>query len=258
MEERTGIIVQSVSRAAEILRCFTYNFAELGISQIAEMVQLNKSTVYGLVNTLVSEGMLEQSEGSKKYRLGIKLFELGCIVQKRMDLSAEARPFLEKLSDKYHKTVHLAIPSEGQVVYVEKISYIGSMVDYSGIGKRGPMYCTGVGKAVMAYMPVTELERHVFSHPLEAKTPHTITDREKLLEELSHIRKVGYACDNEEIELGLHCIAAPIFGFEGKPLGAISLSYPNGSISSETISNVIRDVRNSAREISSRMGYSSL
>mgnify|MGYP000320306336 CR=1 FL=1 len=148
-KEKRGVIVQSVARALTMISCFA-NDTELGISEIAERMDLSKSTTYGLVNTLTAFGYLEQTE-NKKYRLGLKLFELGNLVQSRMDVRMEARPYCQLLADKYRTTVHLATHSEGEIIYIDKVDNNSSVVVYSQIGKRAPMYCTGVGKAILAF-----------------------------------------------------------------------------------------------------------
>lgn len=252
-KEKKGVIVQSVARALTMVSCFA-NDAELGISEIAERMDLSKSTTYGLINTLTVFGYLEQTE-NKKYRLGLKLFELGNLVQSRMDIRMEAKPYCQLLADKYRTTVHLATFSEGEIIYIDKVDNNSSVVVYSQIGKRAPMYCTGVGKAILAFLPEEYVEKYVASTSLLPVTEHTITTREKLLEELSEIRERGYAVDNEEIEPGLHCIAAPIFNHKRQPRMAISLSFPYGRIWDLDWEQAVHDVRYYARQISERVGY---
>ena len=252
-KEKKGVIVQSVARALTMVSCFA-NDAELGISEIAERMDLSKSTTYGLINTLTVFGYLEQTE-SKKYRLGLKLFELGNLVQSRMDIRMEAKPYCQLLADKYRTTVHLATFSEDEIIYIDKVDNNSSVVVYSQIGKRAPMYCTGVGKAILAFLPEEYVEKYVASTSLLPVTEHTITTREKLLEELSKIRERGYAADDEEIEPGLHCIAAPIFNHKRQPRMAISLSFPYGRIWDLDWEQAVQDVRYYARQISERVGY---
>ena len=253
VKEKKGVIVQSVARALTMVSCFA-NDAELGISEIAERMDLSKSTTYGLINTLTVFGYLEQTE-SKKYRLGLKLFELGNLVQSRMDIRMEAKPYCQLLADKYRTTVHLATFSEDEIIYIDKVDNNSSVVVYSQIGKRAPMYCTGVGKAILAFLPEEYVEKYVASTSLLPVTEHTITTREKLLEELSKIRERGYAADDEEIEPGLHCIAAPIFNHKRQPRMAISLSFPYGRIWDLDWEQAVQDVRYYARQISERVGY---
>lgn len=253
VKRTTGVIVQSVERAIEIIDYFS-DTAELGVSEIANRMSLSKSTVYGLINTLAAYGYLEQTE-NKKYRLGLKLFELGNLVQGRMDVRLEAKPYCQLLANKYHTTVHLATFSEGEIVYVDKVDAGKSLVVYSQIGKRAPMYCTGVGKAILAYLPREYIEEYLLAKPMEAVTEHTITTREGLLKELEVIRGRGYAVDDEEIEPGLHCIAAPIFNHKGQARMAISIAFPYGRMWDLDWEQAVQDVRYYASQISERLGY---
>ena len=236
-----------------IIACFD-NDAELGISEIADRMALSKSTTYGLVNTLVNFNYLEQTE-NKKYRLGLRLFELGNVVQSRMDVRVEAKPYCQLLASKYHTTVHLATFSEGEIVYIDKMDTNSSAVIYSQVGKRAPMYCTGVGKAILAFLPEAYIAKYVRDTPLVPMTEHTITSHEKLLWELARIRERGYAVDDEEIEPGLHCIAAPIFNYKRQPQMALSLSFPYGRIWDLDWEQAVQDVLYYARQISERLGY---
>lgn len=255
MANNAGITIQSVARALQVLECFTGKETELGITQIAAQMDLNKSTAYGLVNTLVAFGYLEQNQTTRQYRLGIKLFEMGSLVERRMDLRTEARPYLKELAEEYRATVHLASFSEGEVVYIDKVDIPDAFIIYSQIGKRAPMYCTGVGKAILAYMPEEYLETHVLSKPLTANTPKTITSREKLIEELENIRRRGYAMDDEELEIGLRCIAVPVFGAEGNPIAALSVSAPLGRFPTEKTEEIAERIQKDSRQISARLGY---
>ena len=253
VKERRGVIVQSVARALSIVSCFDTD-AELGISEIADRMMLSKSTTYGLVNTLVGFGYLEQTE-NKKYRLGLRLFELGNLVQSRMDIRMEAKPYCQLLANKYRTTVHLATFSDGEIIYIDKVDTNSSVVVYSQIGKRAPMYCTGVGKAILAFLPDTYIEKYLRDTMLTPITEHTIVTRDKLLGELAQIRERGYAVDNEEIEPGLHCIAAPIFNYKRQPQMAISLSFPYGRMWDLDWEQAVQDVLYYTRQISDRVGY---
>lgn len=253
LPQKDGVTVQSVARAIEILKCFE-NAAELGISEISDRMGLSKSTIYGLVNTLAGYGFLEKSDLNKKYRLGLGLFEFGALTQRRMDIRREAHPWCQVLADKYHATVHLAAYSEGEVTYVDKVDNTSSVIVYSQIGKRAPMHCTGVGKAIASFLPPEYLEKYIFSRPLKRMTANTITDKELLLAEFEKVRRNGYAMDSEEIEPGLQCIAAPIFNYSQKPQMALSISFPYGRLCGLNVQEVAQDVIYYARLISQRLG----
>jgi DNA-binding IclR family transcriptional regulator len=251
-----GVMIQSVLRATKILECFTGNNSELGISEISEYMDLSKSTIYGLVNTLKATGYLEQDLKTKKYRLGIKLFELGNIVHSRIDLRAEAKAFCMELSGKYDITVHLATFNEGDVIYIDKIVNYDMQIASSQVGRRAPMYCTGVGKAILAYVDVAYLNKYIFCKELKKITKNTISTHERLIDELQVIRSRGYAVDDEEIEIGLRCVAAPIFNNKAYPIAAVSASASYRKMNDNMIENISKDVKMCAQKISERMGYS--
>lgn len=252
--KRGGVQVQSVSRALAIINCFRES-PEMGISEIAAAMNLNKSTVFGLVNTLASYGYLEQVASTKKYRLGITLFELGNTVLSRIDIRNEAKEICSPLAQKYRATVHIATHSDGQVVYIDKIDTGDSLVTASKVGRRAPMHCTGVGKAMLAFLPREYLDRFIFCSPLRRLTPNTITDKKIFLNELEEIRKTGIAMDREEIEPGLNCIASPVLQRDGLPEIAVSLSFPYGRIWDINQEEAKADLVECTRKLSERLGY---
>ena len=255
MEQRkTGVQVQSVARAAEIIRCFRHA-PELGISEIAAEMGLNKSTVFGLVNTLTQYGYLEQVESSKKYRLGITLFELGNLVLSRIDIRTEARETCMPLTGKFPGIIHIATHSEGEVIYIDKLNQGNSLITASNIGMRAPMHCTGVGKAMLAFLPEEYRTAHIWNKPLKKFTHHTIIRKDALRRELEKVREQGWAMDREEIEPGLSCIAVPVVNSTGTAEIAISISFPYGRIENVDIEEVKGELLACSKQLSARLGY---
>ncbi|MBQ7581389.1 MAG: IclR family transcriptional regulator [Lachnospiraceae bacterium] len=250
-----GVIVQSVDRALTIIQCFTGSQEELGISELSDQMGLHRSTIYGLVNTLTVGGYLEQNPYNRKYRLGMKLFELGNLVGSRINLREIALPYCKKLADDYGQGVHLAVKSDDEMIYIDKVDVPGMAVAFSYIGKRAKMYCTGVGKAMLAFLPEADILAYLQRNPLEQITPHTIADRDRLFEELKQIRERAYAIDNEEAELGLKCVAAPIFDHTGHPVAALSSSGSAGLMNESLIDHIKEDVLAYTQAISVRLGY---
>ena len=251
-DKEKGTTVQSVSRALDILNYFEAE-ESLGISELAERMGLSKSSVYGLVNTLTAYGYLQQMEG-RKYRLGIRLFELGNIMHQRIDQRAEAKALCAQLSEKLETTVHLAMHSNGDVIYIDKVNDPRSIISYSQVGKRAPMYCTAVGKAMMAHLPESYREQFVYSREMRAATDLTVVTREDMEAELEAIRRRGYAMDNEELEKGICCIAAPVFNSYQEPQMAISASFLTGRFVTMDVDAVARQVMDFAGQISRRLG----
>ncbi|ABB14375.1 MULTISPECIES: IclR family transcriptional regulator [Carboxydothermus] len=248
-------LIQSVDRALRILDTFSLKEKELGVTEIANRLGLHKSTVFGLLRTLEHWGYVEQNQVTGKYRLGLKLLELGNRVKEGLDLRAVALPFLQDLVERYGETVHLAVHDRGEIVYIEKVEGPNAIRMYSQIGRRAPMHCTGVGKAILAFRPEKEIEEIIRTKGLKYFTPNTITDPKKLHEELSLIRENGYSLDREEIEIGLRCVAAPIRDSQNTVVAAISVAGPSIRMTEEKIQELIVSVKEAALEISKRLGY---
>lgn len=246
--------VQSIDRAMAILNCFSEKNQELKLSEIAERLDLNKSTVHGILNTLKYHGIIDQVEETQRYKLGLYLVELGHIVLKSMDIRRIASPIIHSIRDEMEETVHLGSLDNMEVVYIDKIESHQSMRIFTTIGARKPAYCTGIGKAMLAYLD-DEILLNLLPEKLEPLTSKTITDRSKLLEDLAKIREKGYAFDDEENNVGLTCVAAPIFDHRGKARYAISVSGPTVRMNDEKIEEIVRVVKDAAQEISMRLGY---
>ena len=251
-DKEKGTTVQSVSRALDILNYFEAE-EELGVSELAARMGLSKSSVYGLVNTLTAYGYLQQAE-NKRYRLGIRLFELGNIMHRRIDQRAEAKLLCAQLSEKLETTVHLAMHSAGDVIYIDKVNDPRSIISYSQVGKRAPMYCTAVGKAMMAHLPESYREQFVYSREMRSATELTLVTRDGLDAELEAIRRRGYSLDKEELEKGICCIAAPVFDAYGEPQMAISASFLTARFLSMDVEEAARSVMYFADQISRKLG----
>ena len=248
--------IQSVDRALLIIEVFEGNNRELSLSQIARELNLNKSTVFGLVNTLKNRGYLEQNPENARYKLGIKLFKLGSMVEASLDVRDVAKPFLKLLSEKYRETVHLCLYVKNEVIYIDKVDGPGSMRMYSQMGKAAPFHCTGVGKAVLSFLDDQTMNQIMQSHNFKIFTPNTIATPEALLKEIDKIRHTGYCIDNEEIEIGLRCVAAPIFNRKREVVGALSIAGPAARILHQDEDKIAEDVRKVSMMISERLGYS--
>ncbi|ARK32581.1 IclR family transcriptional regulator [Halalkalibacter krulwichiae] len=246
--------IQSVVRAADILELFLSS-PELSIKEVSERMGLSKSTVHGIIKTLEFKGFLAQDQEDQKYKLGMKLFELGNSVSKNLDIASIARPIIQELVDKVKETVHLVILDRGEAIYVEKVEGSHSLSIYSQIGKRAPIHCTGVGKAILAFRPENEIDQLLSEATLTTFTDKTMTDKEQIIEHLRQVKKQGYAIDDEEIEIGLRCIAAPIFNHKGESVASISCAAPTTRFNDERLTDVVAHVKASAEVISRQMGY---
>ena len=192
-----------------LLKAFSEEQVEIGISDLAKRLGVAKSTVHRLAVTLVADGMLEQNPDTGKYRLGIALFRLGSLVRRRMTMSNEARPLLRDLREKVNETVHLAVLDGSEIMYVFNLESTQAIRMRSDVGVRKPAYCTAEGQAILAFQPADVVER-VVRDGLAARTPQTITDPQTLRKVLDGVRARGCAIEDEESELGMRCIAAPL------------------------------------------------
>lgn len=227
----------------------------LTLSELAQAVGLSKSTVLRVILTLVDERFVDREETTGLFRLGIRAFEVGSLVLDTLEVPRKARPHLERLASETKEAVHLSVLDNGEVVYVDKIESSQTLRLYSRIGRRAPAHCTGVGKALLAYLPSEERRRVVEDHPFQAYTPNTITDYLDLEKELEIIRQTGVAFDHEEHEEGVCCAAAPIFDYTGKARAAVSVTAPVLRTSPERLEELARAVRETATTISGVLGY---
>jgi IclR family KDG regulon transcriptional repressor len=216
-------------------------------------LKLAKSTVHRLASTLVEAGMLEQNPETGKYRLGLAIFEMGSLVRRKIDISLEAKPWLMTLREQTGETVDLSILDHGGVVCVnflesKKVNRISS-----GIGLRKPVHCTAEGKALVAFQSPAVIER-ILATKLERRTPRTLVDPGEFKEELASIRARGYATDDEEYELGVRSIAAPIRDDSGNSVAAVGVAGPTQRLTKTRLLGLARYVTDAARAISLRLG----
>lgn len=246
---------RSLSRALSILELFNSKNTEWGITQISQELDLSKSTVHGLVSTLEEHRFLEKTEHNR-YRLGIKVYELGLSYQTNAKLGDVAEPLVKWLAEKYQQSVHIAIYAGKMAVFVIGNKSGTSHVIFPRIGAGIAAYCTGVGKALLAWQSDSHIDDYLKSEPLVPFTKNTIVEPDKLREELKLIKSRGYAIDNEETVVGIACVAAPIFGYSDHIIAAISVSgVADKILEEEKLKACIKDVCYAAKTISIGMGY---
>jgi DNA-binding IclR family transcriptional regulator len=251
-------LIRAVERALELLKVFSTTEPELSLTELSNRLGLNPSTAYRLLTTLESHGFVEQNSQNGRYHLGVACLHLGSVFLSQASLRQQALPLLETLRNDCKETVHLTILDRMEVVYLEKLEGllpIGFMS--SRVGGRSPAYCTGVGKALLAYEAPAEVRSFFSEQGLKRYTENTIVDVEELLTDLAEVRNRGFAIDNEEHEIGVKCVAAPIRDHQGKVVGAISISGPVQRINERIAEmDLVSKVINTSTEISARLGYS--
>ena len=223
--------VQVLDRAFELLDLICKSQGGMTIQRLSALTGLHKSTVHRILQTLVRWRCVQKSEQDAIYRPGLYICELSEIIQSDLDLVSVSRPILEQLSEDISGTVHMAMRDNLDIVYIHKvISQNCSVYMASRIGAHRPLYCTGVGKAIMATMKDQEIEKIWDKSEIKAYTANTIVDKEQFFQEIRRIQECGYAYDNEENEIGVRCIATSIPVLSNVSDYALSISLPASQI----------------------------
>ena len=247
--------VQSIDRVLDIAETLSAAPLGMSLSDLAAATGLHISTAHRLVNVLAERGYAKKDTTSGKYRLTLRMFEIGSRVSGIWNLLAIAKPFLDELAALSQETVHLVERDGNTVAYLYKAEPFQQLVRMgSQVGLRNPMYCTGVGKSILSLLPTAEVEKIWQSEDICAYTPHTITDFDELVGQLEASRERGYAVDDEEHESGVRCIAAPIRNWAGAPVAAISVSAPAARMDGENMEKIRPHLLHATDEISRMMG----
>ena len=240
--------VQSLERALDILELFARSDVELGVTEIGPSVGLANGTAHRLLATLTRRGYTRQNPETRKYALGLKALTLAASAQEH--LGPLARPFLTELMEASQESSNLASLDKNSVVYIDQVPAPRMVRMFTEPGNRALPHATGTGKVLMAYQPDETVDSIVRQNGLPRFTPHTITDAGRLKKELTDIRERGYALDSEEMEEGVRCLAAPIFGPDGRVLAAISVSGPASRLNQSKLEELIPHIKGIADKFS--------
>jgi len=246
--------IQVLDRALALLEALSHQGPDLTLAQISALLKLHKSTAHRLIMVLERHRLIEKNSNTGKYRLGLKLFELGTKAVSQLDLRERAHPFLERAVLHTGETGHLCVYDDGEVIYLDKIEPDRSVRLTSSVGRRNPAYCTAVGKAIMAFLPEAQVETSVQKHGLPQLTRKTITNMLDLCADLARVRKLGYAIDDEEHEEGVLCVGAPVWSVGPYPIAAISVSGPIFRLSHEKVPAVAESMIAMANALSRELG----
>lgn len=245
-EENPDIKVKSLVKAIKVLECFSSQKPSLGISELSNMTGYNKATVYNIASTFSALGYLSQDPTTQRYRLGLKFLHFSYIINSNITLSTVMEPYLQKIADVTQETVYLAIPYEDKVLYLDTRTP-NPQFRRTILGEKAAMYCTGLGKCILAF--TSPSKRPYLPETFPAYTVNTITTKEKLMEELEHIRQKGYALDNMEHEFGVSCIAVPLFGQSHEIIGAVSVSGPSLRFNEKSIETIFTSLKQILEEV---------
>lgn len=254
-EKENKYTIQSVEKACDLLILLGNSNVELGVSELSRQLDIGKSTVWKLLNTFEKKGLIVKNPVSEKYFLSVKFFQIACQYYNQVSINSIVHGFMERLSKKYGETVHYAVRDENEIVYVEKIDGTFNITISSRIGRRSPIYCTAVGKIILANLEREEITDYLSRNRLVSYTDHTITSKEALLKELDKIVKQGYAIDNEEYEFNIRCVAVPIKNIAGRMVGGLSVSGMKERMTDVLLEEIIKDLKMFSQEITRHIGY---
>lgn len=251
-DKSTPYQLQSLDRAVAVLDLLGESDTPLALTDICQIMGVHKSTAHRSLMVLERSALIERTHDNR-FRLGLKLYELGNRAVEQIDLRARIRPHFRRLAAKLGETVHLGVLQKASVIYLEKIEPNRRICMTSKTGSTNPVYCTSMGKAMLAYLPEKILEQTISRIRFVPHTPKTICSREELLKSLERVRRRGYAIDDEEIETGVRCVGAPIFDDNRYPIAAVSISGPSARIRVQMVPSIAEHVMHCCEDISASL-----
>lgn len=246
----------SIGKALQIIEVMAAGGGPMRLQDIAAKVSQPPSTSLRFLNTLMDYGYADQREDNLQYFLTMKFCRIGDLVCRQVKIRDVVRPYLEELVKKFEESVTLAVEQSSCVVYIDVVEGPDHMLQtLHRIGKIAPLHATGVGKCLLLNYSEEKLDRLVSTKGLQVLTKNTIQSKANLLAEIAKVRKNGYGEDNEECEIGVRCIAAPVKDFSGKVIAAISTSGPAHRLSAEKLKYIRKEITDTALAISGKMGF---
>ena len=245
----------AVERAIEILETIAQRESGLTNSEISRRLAIPKSSASYILRTLENRGYVRRERGTGKYKLGLRVLSLGRGAQTSVGIRDVALPVLRRLVEITGLTAHLAVLDNGEAVYLEKAESLSFIRIDTWIGRRLDLHSTAVGKALVATLPQAEIEAILDQRGLKKKTPKTITVHAKFLRELSKVRDQGYALDDEENNVGVRCVAAPVLDNFGRAVAAIGVGGTTAQMDKPALTKAARAVRDAAGELAEQIGY---
>jgi DNA-binding IclR family transcriptional regulator len=244
--------IRAVERALDILMCFSSQTPELTMTQIAELVGINKSTVHRLLATLAGKRFVERDPTTGAYRPGIRLIQMAFLTMEHNDLRRLAAPYLHSLCEQHHENVNLSILDDTDVVYVDVIESSQRIKLAASPGQRLPAFCTASGKAILAFVP-EEIVKSILERGLPSYTQNTILSQKAFFEDMHEARERGFAISEQEFEEGINAIAAPIFSSNSQPIASVSIAGPAYRLTRERMieisSNLVAAANHIAGEV---------
>lgn len=218
--------IRAVERALDVLSCFSHQTPELSMTQISEQTNINKSTVHRLLASLEGKRFVERDPATGLYRLGLRSLQMAYLALEHNDLRRLAAPFMNRLSQQYRENVNLAVLDGSDVIYIHIIDSPQNVKLAAAIGQRLPSFCTASGKAILAYLSEEKLS-HILASGMPGYTPNTIQSPEAYFDAMRRTRERGFAVSEQEYEVGINAVAAPICTGSTEPVASISVAGPS-------------------------------
>lgn len=241
---KTRKTIGSVIKAIEVIEYIAYSEKELGVTEISNGLDYGVSATYHMLNTLKECNIIEQNERTKKFKLGLKLWQIGMLAYDQNHISVSLKPYLKKLKNLTGETANLTIMDNYQIIYIAQEESDRLVKMFTKTGAAAPLHCTAAGKILLAYKPKETQELVIDKIKLTKYTDNTIVTKEELIKEMVEIKKDGYGFDREERELGVSCIGAPVFDLNNEAIACITISGPITRFTEENkkkwIDNILR------------------
>ncbi len=244
--------IQVLERAMRLLTAFDEDHQEMGVTELADRLDLHKATVHRILRTLVREGFIQQNGENGKYHLGWQLIPLGTLALQHFDLRRLATDLLQELLEEHRETVDMAIYQGGEMYYIEVLESPQAVKIAARPGRGLPVHCTATGKAFLAFAEPEEVDK-ILSRKLKRFTPQTPVEPDLIRKEFEEIRSQGYATSREEFEVGINAVAAPIFNRKGKVEAVIAIPGPSYRIPEERLTVLGEAVSAAARTLTTRL-----
>ena len=248
--------IQSLARGLDLLAMLTDADRPLGVTEIAQSFDLDKSTIYRLLSTLAIRGFVTQDPETRRYQPGLQILALSRKVIDRIELRSVAKPLLRHLQRETGESAHLALLADNRAVYIDREDSDASLNVQTEIGQEAPVHCTAIGKALIANLSRNDLDKFLENRELTRYTSRTIVTERELIPHLETVVERGYALDDEEFNPGVRCISSPIRDHRNKVVAAVGISGPSIRITLEKIPELAAIVMDTARKISRLIGQS--
>ncbi len=249
-------MADSTSRLFQIIEFLACSHDWVSLRTMARELHISAASAYRGLNSLKELGYVRQHPQDSKYQLTLKIAWVSAQVLENVQLRQIAHPFLQRLTSLTNETTHLAVLEDREFVYIDKVDNTQAMRMRSRVGQRGQLHCTAAGKSMLAFMPERDMQALVKRLKFQPVTGNTITEPAKFIEHLTRVRRLGYAVDDEENEMGIRCIGSPIYDHAGRLAGALSISGWTITITRERIPQLAPELMQTCQRISNELGFS--